>query len=719
MKWFRLNFATKFALILSLTVLVAVGIVGWRLSVIGSDAQVDINRAYYTVVARGVSSRLEEQSSEITKLLFQTAELLADGQLSNTTKLNIIKSTLQKTPYTNAVSFYDINGNFITAFSKGKAIPPQRVPKELLDSLRTASSAIIGRPARIGEDGLPVLPVGVKWSDEEGNEGILMSVIDNNTLCQFVSQSSAEAFEGQKDRIYLVDDSLITIAHADRGLVRLREPLAGKGIFSEVKPKAQVSFAREVGLAKEYVNASGEDMVGISSAAAALRLAIVVEQPASVVYRSVYEMRRNLFLSSIIIALVAVGISILVARQVSKPIAQLVDASEKLAAQDFSVRLDESRADEFGVLFQTNNRVASELERFNNMNIGKIVSARNRLESVVQQASDGIIVVEPSRHIFVLNEVFAKWFGVENARIDDSTTVDKLFTNMHLKHALAKAFVSKETVMPVEFTLQLAGEVRETVLRGTIVRVLYGNELIAVTGILRDVTREVAVDRMKTELVSIVAHELRSPLNTMRGFSELIRKGDLAPEENVEFAEIITTEADRLNGVITKFLDINRIESGRTEIQRTPFKLHELINNVLRVNMPLAEQKQMRVEMDIPNNTTPIIGDPELIGQVFLNLFSNAVKYSEPNKRVKIEVREDKDQMYVGVEDEGYGISESAQEKLFSKFFRATDDERVRSNVGTGLGLAFIKEIVDKHDGKIGVRSQLNKGSTFWFTLPK
>jgi signal transduction histidine kinase len=102
-----------------------------------------------------------------------------------------------------------------------------------------------------------------------------------------------------------------------------------------------------------------------------------------------------------------------------------------------------------------------------------------------------------------------------------------------------------------------------------------------------------------------------------------------------------------------------------------------------------------------------------------LNLFSNAVKYTDPNKRVKIEVRENQDNMYVAVHDEGYGISESAQEKLFSKFFRATDDERVRGNVGTGLGLAFIKEIIDKHDGQIGCKSQLNKGSTFWFTVPK
>jgi signal transduction histidine kinase len=154
-------------------------------------------------------------------------------------------------------------------------------------------------------------------------------------------------------------------------------------------------------------------------------------------------------------------------------------------------------------------------------------------------------------------------------------------------------------------------------------------------------------------------------------------------------------------------------------MRKVPFRIHETVNNVVKVNMPLAEEKNMTVEMEIPNATTPIIGDPDLIGQVFLNLFTNAIKYSEPNKTIRVEIVEGATDMRVSVSDEGYGISESAKEKLFTKFFRATDDERVRQHVGTGLGLAFIKEIVEKHNGEMGVDSQINVGSTFWFVLPK
>lgn len=712
----NIKFATKFALILSLTALVAVGAVGYQLSTINLSTLKERIKDYYNVVARSASTRLEQQTSDITKLLEQTAEILSSGQFGQSS-FSYISSALLRTEYTSAIGIYDNNGHFIDALSKnGALVSLQQVPQAIMDSLQKAT-VVVGRPLHIN-DGLPVIPIAVKWEEKAtGNKGYLLSVIDNETLSNFVSQASSEAFSGssRKEGIYLVDDSLYIVAHDNRTLVAAAERLAGKGIFSDSK----FAFDREIAFTQEYKSPTGEAMVGISLPVPALHLAIIVEQPEALVYASVSTMRTSLLISSIIIGLAAILLSIIVARQLAKPVEVLVDASEKLATQDFSVRLDDKRSDEFGLLFQTHNRVAEELQRYHKLNINKIVSARNKLESVVRQASDGIIVVEPSRHILVLNEVLARWFDVADAKITDDMLVDRVFTDMHIKHAIAKAFVSNETVTPVEFTRQLPGEVSETVLRGTFVRVTYGAEVIAVTGILRDVTREVAVDRMKTELVSIVAHELRSPLNTMRGFSELIRKGDLSNEESVEFAEIITNEADRLNAVITKFLDINRIESGRTEFQRVPFKLHELLSNVLRVNMTLAEQKQMIVQSDIPGNTTPIVGDPELVGQVFLNLFTNAVKYSEPAKRINIELIEEREQMRVNVEDEGYGISESAQEKLFSKFFRATDDARVRNNVGTGLGLAFIKEIVEKHGGEIGVHSQINKGSTFWFTLPK
>ncbi|MBL7990070.1 MAG: HAMP domain-containing protein [Candidatus Kapabacteria bacterium] len=720
------NFATKFAFILSATALVSVGIIGYWLSSISLDELSQNARNFYDVVAHDVRSRLQEKTAKTVGILQEAREVLASPELTNQSAYNFISSALERNRSdVNALGVYDIEGNFVDAFAVGAAqdVLPRKLPQALVDSLRNmvgtsdSNKAVVWRTMRTVEGNIPVIPIAIGYGRGDGTRGILSCVLAGQELSNFITRASKDAFGGKEDRMFIVDDSLRLLASYDTTALRKQESLLGIGIFKEVTSLSQVSFSRDAVASKEYKGFGGEQMVGTYISIPDLQSALVIEQPASFVYKSVNEMRKSIFFSLIAVGTAAIVISFAVARQISRPINQLLEASERIAEQDFDYRLDESRGDEFGILFQSRNRVAGELARYQQMNLNKIVGTRNKLESVVRQASDGFIVIEPNRSIFVMNDVFAHWFGVDAITAEGRSFLDVL-PDYELKKNIMDAFTGEATHIPVQFTLQLVGEADETVVKGTFVRVVNDDVLTAVMGVLRDVTREVAVDRMKTELVSIVAHELRSPLNTIRGFSDLIGKG-LEEDETKEFASIITSEADRLNAVITKFLDINRIESGRTDMRKVPFRLHEVINNVIKINMPLAEEKRMTLDMEIPLATTPIIGDPDLIGQVFLNLFTNAIKYSDPGKTVRVEVIEGATDMRVNVTDQGYGISESAQEKLFTKFFRATDDERVRQHVGTGLGLAFIKEIVEKHNGEMGVHSQINVGSTFWFVLPK
>jgi two-component system phosphate regulon sensor histidine kinase PhoR len=713
------NFATKFALILSATALVSVGIIGYWLSSISLDELSQNARSFYDVVAHDVKSRLEEKNRNTAILLLEAREVLANPELTSQTAYSFISSALQRNTSVTALGVYDVEGNFVDAFATtSQDNLPRPLPSALVDSIRAVPDKVIRwHTTRIAEGQAPIIPIAMGYVRGDGTRGILACALDGEELSAFITRASQESFSGKQDRMYIVDDSLRLLASYDTIALRKQSTLLGKGIFKELKNVNQVSFNRDAVASKEYVGLGGEQMVGTYISIPEIQSALVIEQPASFVYRSVNEMRKSVLFALVAVGTAAIVISFAVARQLSRPINQLLEASDRIAEQDFDYRLDESRNDEFGILFRGNNRVAGELARYEQMNLNKIVGTRNKLESVVRQASDGFIVIEPNRAIFVMNDVFAHWFGVDTANAEGRSFLDAI-PDYEMKKTIMDAFTGEETHIPVQFTLQLVGEANETVVKGTFVRVMSDNTLTAIMGVLRDVTREVAVDRMKTELVSIVAHELRSPLNTIRGFSDLIGKG-LEEDETKEFASIITSEADRLNGVITKFLDINRIESGRTDLRKIPFRIHEVVDGVVRVNMPLAEAKQMTVNVESPLSTTPIVGDPDLIGQVFLNLFTNAVKYSDPGKTVHIEVQEGTTEMRVSVQDQGYGISESAKEKLFTKFFRATDDERVRQHIGTGLGLAFIKEIVEKHNGVMGVESQINVGSTFWFTLPK
>ncbi len=245
------------------------------------------------------------------------------------------------------------------------------------------------------------------------------------------------------------------------------------------------------------------------------------------------------------------------------------------------------------------------------------------------------------------------------------------------------------------------------------------NNLIGVATTLRDLTKEKEIDRMKTELVSMVAHELRSPLTSIAGFSELLLDKEISHEQSTEYAEIILTESRRLSELINKFLDISRIESGRSQIQKSFVDCGDVIRSVLSMNMCLAESKGIAVKLDLPEKIDPVFVDRELMGEVILNLFSNAVKYSPDGKRITICLEDKKDEQIIKVLDQGYGISEDSLKKIFNKFFRVKDNEKIQDINGSGLGLSLVKEIIEQHGGTIRAESQLNQGSSFIITLPK
>ena len=239
------------------------------------------------------------------------------------------------------------------------------------------------------------------------------------------------------------------------------------------------------------------------------------------------------------------------------------------------------------------------------------------------------------------------------------------------------------------------------------------------SAVLHDITREKEIDRMKTELVSMVAHELRSPLTSIAGFSELLLDEGVTQEQSKEYAEIILKESNRLGDLINKFLDISRIESGKSQVHKTPVQIGHVVESVLEMNMYLAERRGMKVNLNIPDDLSTVWVDREMMGEAILNLFSNAVKYSPEGKTISIEVEDKEDQQLVRMIDQGYGIPEKSLNRIFDKFYRVTESEHIQEITGSGLGLSLVKEIIELHDGSIWVESKIGEGSTFTFSIPK
>lgn len=246
-----------------------------------------------------------------------------------------------------------------------------------------------------------------------------------------------------------------------------------------------------------------------------------------------------------------------------------------------------------------------------------------------------------------------------------------------------------------------------------------GEKIIGAINIFRDITHEIEVDKMKNEFISLASHQLRTPLSAIKWYAEMLLAGDagkLNSEQN-SFIDNIHLSNQRMIDLVNTLLNISRIESGRIIIESQPIDLKEIISGVVSEFAPKLKEKEQTIIVNINPALKKINGDPKLIFEVYKNLISNAIKYSRQKGEIQVFVSSDKDNIINQVTDEGFGIPKKDESKVFSKFYRGENISRIETE-GTGLGLYLVKAIVESSGGKIWFKSEENKGTTFWFSLP-
>lgn len=236
----------------------------------------------------------------------------------------------------------------------------------------------------------------------------------------------------------------------------------------------------------------------------------------------------------------------------------------------------------------------------------------------------------------------------------------------------------------------------------------------------RDVSRMKDYEKLKSDMISLMSHELRTPITSINGFAELLAMDEQIPEESREFLSIIVKESQRLSRMIDTFLSVTKLEAAdKQEVLKIPLKLDDVVNEMVTNLQPAAKKKRIRLVQLAPEKLPPVAADKSLITQCVANLIDNAIKYSPEKTTVSVSTVLEADAVRVMVEDRGYGIPPESLDRVWEKFYRVTRDGQEKDAETTGLGLSFVREVVEQHGGAVALESEVGRGSKFSFTLPR
>jgi len=342
--------------------------------------------------------------------------------------------------------------------------------------------------------------------------------------------------------------------------------------------------------------------------------------------------------------------------------------------------------------------------------------ARDRIENILTSVTDGLIVIDAYNRIELMNPAAENLLGITLNEMMGHP-VEMAIKDSVLRDRFTAALDMKSNGYQFDFELPGPEPQKPRVMRAR-ASVVQGNtrSKSGIIMIIEDVTYEREIDRMKTEFISTAAHELKTPLTSIKGFSEiLVTRDDIDPGEKKKFLAHINEQSDELTAIINDLLDVTRIESGQG------FALNKkacVAGDCIRCAIAPFEKNNPNhsYEVTLPENKVQLQADPDKLGQVMKNLLSNATKYSPNGGPVRVTGRVREAHYHVTVEDEGIGMTPAQVENVFDKFYRV--DATNTAVEGTGLGMSIVKYIVEAHGGTVQVESQLGKGSVVEFSLP-
>lgn len=404
--------------------------------------------------------------------------------------------------------------------------------------------------------------------------------------------------------------------------------------------------------------------------------------------------------------------------KITQPMQQLIQATDSVRKGKYDTRLSLRTSDEIGELAVMFNHMAEELEN----TIRSLKHEKEHLSNVLRSMNDAVITLNREGNVILTNplgeRILQMWGDLSETETDEEILPGG--EGRFVPQPLLPIF---RRVLDQEGDQKMNVHVMKGVWSVHMTPLSSDGEIRGAVAVLRDVTEEVRLEKMRRDFVANISHEIRTPLSMMQGYSEALLDGMASsPEESAELAQVIYDESLRMGRLVRDLLDLARMEAGHTDMAMSTLDFHELAERVYRKFLVRAKESGTRLRLELGTGPLMLQADEDRLEQVLTNLLDNAFRHTPEGGEIAVAaaIRNSREggELHVSIRDDGVGIPSDDLPFIFERFYKA-DKARVRGeSVGTGLGLSIVKNIVDAHRGTIRVHSEIGKGTTFHLVFP-
>lgn len=406
---------------------------------------------------------------------------------------------------------------------------------------------------------------------------------------------------------------------------------------------------------------------------------------------------------------------------ISNPIRELTSSIHQIANQNYRERVQFESNSEFGELARSFNTMAEKLQEYSESRIDKILKGKKRIETLIDNMHDAVIGIDENRKVLFVNDEALKISGLKKENFVGKLIQDVAVSN-DLVRDLIKEIINPDAEKNPTELLKIFVEGKENYFEKEIldINVIPTGEndsrFIGQVIMLRNITPFKELDLAKTRFIGTVSHEFKTPISSIQMGLQLLENEKIGSlnEEQQKLIKGIDEDTLRLLKITGELLNVAQLETGVSQLNIRPFKINEMLEEVIKTNRSAADKRQISMITDIDSGLDIINADQEKNLWVLNNIVSNAIRYSYEQSTVTIKVEKfDSDYVKFSVEDQGLGIDEQYLKHIFTRYFRVPGTKAE----GTGLGLSISKEFIEAQRGSIAVESEVGKGSVFSFIL--